>query len=65
MEQTDSCKKGGGRGDWLKQGEGISQNEYEWPMDIENGVVLTLGVGVRLNGGEQRGKMGQPLYNKH
>ena len=28
MEQTDSCKRGGEGGVWLKEGEGISQGTY-------------------------------------
>ena len=37
MEQTDSCKRGGRGGDWVKEGEGISQrtcihDPWTWPM---------------------------------
>ena len=28
MEQGDSCQSGGRRGDWMKEGEGISQRTY-------------------------------------
>ena len=30
MEQTDSCQRGGerGRGDWMKEGEGLSLRTY-------------------------------------
>ena len=28
MRQSDSCERGGGLGDWMKEGEGINQKTY-------------------------------------
>ena len=54
MEQTDSCQRGGVGGDWLKEGEGISQRTG--PMDVGNG--MGLGEGVQAGWGCKGGKMG-------
>ena len=46
MEQTDSCKRGGGRWGLVELGEGISQNIYACPMVMDNDVRIDCGNGV-------------------
>ena len=43
MEQTDSCRRGEGRGEWRKEGEGISQGTYannSWTWTTETGLTV-------------------------
>ena len=56
MEQTDSCKRGRGDVDWLKEGEGTRQRTHMhhlWTWTMVWG--LTAGVGDGLGGGAQSG----------
>ena len=53
MEQTDSYKRERGSGDWLKEGEGISQRTYmkdPWTETMEWG--WTYGSGGQVEGGK-------------
>ena len=44
-----------------RRGRDKSKNMYEWHMDMDNSVGLTVGAGGGLGGGGQRGKIGTPL----
>ena len=50
MEQTDICKRGGGRGGWLKKEKGLDK-EHIWPMAM----------GLPEGGAEWRGTKGGKL----
>ena len=57
MEQTDSCQRKGGHREWWKEGEGINQrmcvnHPWTWTTVWE----LTVGAGVEMGGGGQRGE---------
>ena len=57
MEETDSCQKGGGGGEWWEEGEGTSyrtcMNDSRTWTSVWG---LTVGAGRGLGGGGQRGK---------
>ena len=57
MEQTDSYRRGGGWGEWWKEGEGVSQRTCmngSWTWTMERGLTVSEGGG--LGGGGQKGK---------
>ena len=61
MQQTDSCQRGGGMRDWMKEGEGISQRTYmhdPWTWTTVWGLTVGLGGGLG-GGGQSREKLGQ------
>ena len=55
MEQTNSCQRGGGSWDWMKEGEGLGQRTdmhhptvFQWPK----GRGLGVGGGAWAKGGK-------------
>ena len=57
MEQTDSCRKGGRKRKWWKEGIGISQRTCmndPWTWKMERG--LTMGKSDKLGVREEKGK---------
>ena len=58
MEQNDSCKRGEGGWDWLKEGEGTRQRTYRhepWTWTMVWGLTWEQG---GLEEGGQKGKLG-------
>ena len=52
MEQTESDQRGGGQGQWWKEGEGIRQRTcMSDPWTWTTGWELTVGVGGGIGGG--------------
>ena len=64
MEQTDSCRRVGGRGEWWKEGERISQRTWmndAWTWTTERGLT----VGERGVGWVEGGKREKKLDNSN